>query len=150
MAITVAARKRALLLHYAGEHVNDIFETLLDTGEDKDFKTAVEKLTAYFISKRKIVFETYTYRQTKQRLGETLDQFHTRLRQLASTCEFNDAGKEIYAQIVQNCLSYSLRRRALRTSRALSQLLDLGRSFETGEQQAAGIEGQQNTTNEIN
>ena len=39
-------RQRALLLHYAGEDVNDIFETLTDTGDD--YATAVGKLKDYF------------------------------------------------------------------------------------------------------
>ena len=34
MDIKDVKRQRALLLHYAGEDVNDIFETLTDTGED--------------------------------------------------------------------------------------------------------------------
>ena len=33
-------RKRAMLLHYAGEGVQDIFDTLTDTGEAKDYKRA--------------------------------------------------------------------------------------------------------------
>ena len=43
-------RQRALLLHYAGEDVNDIFETLSDTGDD--YATAVKKLTDYFEPRR--------------------------------------------------------------------------------------------------
>ena len=35
MNITDASRKRALLLHYVGKEVNDLFETLPDTGEEK-------------------------------------------------------------------------------------------------------------------
>ena len=34
------ARQRALLLHYAGEQVYDIFETLTDTGESDDRASA--------------------------------------------------------------------------------------------------------------
>ena len=39
-------QKRALLLHYGGPAVDEIFETLQDVGEDKDYNKAVEKLTA--------------------------------------------------------------------------------------------------------
>ena len=39
-------RRRALLLHFAGEEVNEIFEILSNTGNDCD--TAVTKLTEYF------------------------------------------------------------------------------------------------------
>ena len=51
------ARQRALLLHYAGEQVYDIFETLTDTGESDDFDKACEKLTAYFSQKKNIEYE---------------------------------------------------------------------------------------------
>ena len=41
MDINDASRQKALLLHYVGEDVNDIFETLPDRGEEEDFKEAV-------------------------------------------------------------------------------------------------------------
>ena len=42
--------KRALLLHYAGNDVHDIFETLQNTGDD--FDTANQKLIEYFNPKK--------------------------------------------------------------------------------------------------
>ena len=48
MGIEDAKQKRAVLLHYSGPEVDEIFDTLEDTGEDKDYKKAVEKLTAHF------------------------------------------------------------------------------------------------------
>jgi hypothetical protein len=47
MDITDESRKRALLLHYSGEEVNNLFDTLPDNGEDKDYKKACEALTSY-------------------------------------------------------------------------------------------------------
>ena len=47
-------RQRALLLHYAGEATNEIFDTLPDTaaGEGDDrFEKAVQALTNYFTPK---------------------------------------------------------------------------------------------------
>ena len=37
-------RKRALLLHYTGEEINDIFETLPDTGEENNYQAAIDAL----------------------------------------------------------------------------------------------------------
>ncbi len=77
----------------------------------------------------------------KQKTGETIDAFHTRLRQLATTCEFSNPEREIKSQIILTCSSSRLRRRALRdSSLTLKQLLDLARAFEMSETQAAGIE----------
>jgi hypothetical protein len=57
------------------------------------------------------------------------DSYHTRLRQLASTCEFADyMDREIKTQIVQSCTSQQLRRKALRTEMTVQQLLDQGQA----------------------
>ena len=81
MKITVPKRKRALLLHYAGPEVDEIFDTLPNTGDDSDYATAVEKLNEYFSPQTNIAYEVYNFRQTKQKDGESLDSYHTRLRQ---------------------------------------------------------------------
>ena len=41
-------RKRALLIHYADNDVDQIFETLSHVGEDKDYDVAKNKLSEYF------------------------------------------------------------------------------------------------------
>ena len=47
MDINDPSRKRALLLHYIGPSAFDVFKTLSDTGDDKDYKTAMERLTEH-------------------------------------------------------------------------------------------------------
>ena len=59
MGIEDAKQKRALLLHYSGPEVDEIFDTLEDTGEDKDYKKAVEKLTAHFNPQVNTTYEVY-------------------------------------------------------------------------------------------
>ena len=114
MDIDDHTRKRALLLHYIGPSAFDVFETLSDTGDEKDYKTAMERLTEHFTPQRNIEYEIYLFRQARQQPQETLDQFVTRLRQLASSCEFASVDKEIKSQIILSCSSSRLRRRALR------------------------------------
>ena len=138
-AISDKKRQRALLLYYAGEEVSEIFDTLPDTGED--FETAKTKLNAYFDPKKNVEFEIYTFRQAKQSLGETMNSYHSRLRQLAATCEFHDVDKEVKSQIIQSCTSQRLRRKALRDSTmTLEALLAEARALEVSEQQATHIE----------
>ena len=43
-----ATSKRALLLYSAGEEVSNIFKTLPDQGEEKDYAKAVTALNGYF------------------------------------------------------------------------------------------------------
>ena len=104
-------QKRALLLYQAGEATQEIFKTLSDTGED--YKTAKEKLDAYFAPKKNVYFKIFQFRQATQQPGEKIDQFVMRLRKLAATCEFHDASRKIKSVVIQNCLSKRLRRYAL-------------------------------------
>ncbi|CAB4038805.1 Transposon Ty3-I Gag-Pol poly [Paramuricea clavata] len=67
----------------AGPEVEAIFDTLPNTGQDDDFKTACEKLTEYFSPSKSVPFEVYKFRQAKQH--ETLDAYYTRLCTLAKT-----------------------------------------------------------------
>ena len=141
MEIDDPKRQRALLLHFSGDDVYRIFKTLPETGEAKDYKKAVEKLTGYFKPKKNIEFERYTFRQANQHEAETLDAYHTRLQQLATHCEFHEKDAEVKSQIISGCSSKRVRRKALREpALKLQELLDFGRSLEISEGQASGIE----------
>jgi len=133
--------------YYAGEAVNEIFDTLPDTtaGEDDDpLDKAVQALTNYFTPKQNREYEIYVFRQAKQESNESISAFHTRLRQLAVTCEFGDVDREIKTQIVQSCSSHKLRTKALENpSYTLAQLLDAGNAMELSKTQAANIEEKQ-------
>ncbi len=53
-------QKRAILLHLAGPEVQEIFETLPDTGDD--YKTALEKLNEHFNPCKNIAVERHVFR----------------------------------------------------------------------------------------
>ncbi|XP_064475544.1 uncharacterized protein LOC135389423 [Ornithodoros turicata] len=131
--VTDPTRKRTMLLHYAGEELCDIFQTLSDTQSDYD--TAVARLKAHFAPKKNTVYEKHVFRQAKQDTGEAL-------RRLAATCEFASIDKELVSQIIEGSASHRLRRAALReTDITLDKLLGIGRSLEIAELQASNIEG---------
>ena len=71
MNITVPKRKRALLLHYASPEVDEIFDTLPNTGDDSDYAKAIEKLNEYFSQQTNTAYEVYNFRQTKQKDSES-------------------------------------------------------------------------------
>ena len=75
MALDIAdnTQRRALLLHYTGSDVYDIFDTLQDTGAADDYDTTVAKLNAYFCPKVNTEYETYIFRQARQTKNETSD-----------------------------------------------------------------------------
>ena len=137
-------RKLNLLLYLAGPEVNKIFETLPETGEEKGFALAVKKLSEYFSLKKNVLYEIHVFRQAKQNQEETLDQFYTRLCQLAQTCEFTDPTAEIKIQLMENCCSSRLRRKALREDITLDALLQYGRSLERSDSQLKAVEDDHN------
>ena len=70
-------QRRALLLHSAGEAVQEIFETLADTGEAKDYEKAVKALDDYFIPKVNSTYQNHVFRSMERQEGETVAQFVT-------------------------------------------------------------------------
>jgi hypothetical protein len=138
--------------------VEAIFDTLPDTGQDDDFKTACEKLTEYFSPSKNVPFEVYKFRQAKQQEHETLDAYYTRLctLSLAKTCEFADTDTELKQQIIEGCLSNRLRRKILMEKTfTLSQILDYGRALARTDQQTKEIikkdisDGNEEYTNQL-
>ena len=53
LEIADPTQQRALLLYQAGEETQEIFASLPNTGEAKDYKKAMDKLDAYFTPKKK-------------------------------------------------------------------------------------------------
>ena len=134
-------RKRALLLYLAEPNLMDIFETLAETGDDSDYKTADEKLTEHFAPHKNTEFQRYCFRQSRQAESETMDEFHTRSRKLAENCDFHDVDAEIKSQIISNGKSKKIINKALRDpSYTLKQMLEDGHKSE-----AAGLQTQVTT-----
>ena len=72
MDVKDTKRQKALLLHYGGSDLSDIYYTL--QGEDDiEFKHVKVKLDAYFEPKVNVTFETYTFRQlSKMRMNQLI------------------------------------------------------------------------------
>lgn len=108
-------RKRALLLHYGGEGTYDIYEA--HKGDTELTYNGTKKvLSDYFKPRKNTQMEVCTFRCCKQKDGQSLDEFVTELRKLSKNCKFNDVDREILSQVIHNCKSKQLRRRALRES----------------------------------
>ena len=110
--VTDNARKKALLLHLAGETVFDIFEGLVvaeiahdaDPAVDNVYTVAKRALDEHFNPKKNIEFERYSmFRLAKQYYGEAIEAYVVRLRSLAKYCEFADADAEIKSHLIQAC-----------------------------------------------
>lgn len=149
MDVTDDKRKKALLLHYAGDECVDIYEAMTDAqkgigatrdGASIEYETASNSFTAYFTPKKNTNFEVLKFRDLKQHNSESIDAFHTRLRTQASLCEFTNIENEILMQILQGGASSRLRRRAIRDDYTLDQTLKEARNQELSERRASEIE----------
>ena len=63
------SRKQTLLLYFAGETINEIFDELPNTtaiADENPFERAVEALTNYFILPQNFELEVYILRRAKQ------------------------------------------------------------------------------------
>ena len=151
MHIKDTTRKRSLRLYLADPDVEKIFDTIPDNGEEKDYDVAATKLTEYFAPKKNIMYEIHLLRKPQQRQGETIDQFYTRLCQLAKTCEFADEKHEIKIQLIERCSSTRVRGKALREEAiTLDGLLKYGRSLELSELQVGELEKTNEHSDSIN
>ena len=111
--ITDAKRQRPLLLYQAAPRVREIFAQLPETGDEDGFDLAKQTLTGYFEPQKNKRYEVYRFREKKQGERETLDGFHTRLRNMAKTCEFADETFKIEEQIIIGGCSFRIRQKAL-------------------------------------
>ena len=137
-------QRRALLLHSAGEAVQEIFETLTDTGEAKYYEKAVKALNDYFIPKVNSTYENHLFRSMEQHDGETVAQFVTRLRQVVKDCDYGDqAENQIRDQVVQRCKSHELRKKLLEKGEKLTSelLLSTAVNHERVQSQLENMEG---------
>ena len=132
-------RKRSLLLYCAGPAVDKIFDSIPENSKDEDYDVAIKKLPDCFAPKKNRLCELHIFRQAKQRPGETIDQFHTRLCNLAQTCEFIDAGFKIKIQLMQHCSCSRVRGKALCENFSLDELIKYGRTLQLSSQQVQAV-----------
>ena len=151
-----ADQKKALLLHTAGfRDVQDIYFTLEEERGSDNYRKATATLNKYFKQQANVPYERLCFRETSQLANESVEQFVTRLRQKAKTCEFGDANtveEQIRDQVINKCLSHELRRRLLQKCQALTlqRLREIARVMEESEKQAHSIEGASDVSNEVN
>ena len=110
--ITNDKRKKAMLLHMAGPETQEVFDTLTPANDTYD--KALEALTSHFSVKKNVPFERNVFHDTKQKAGESVEQFVTRLRKLTASCEYGDQTEDhIRDQVIATCSSTGLRKKLL-------------------------------------
>ena len=73
----------------------------------------MDALHNHFEPKKNVVFERHVFRQAMQGTNESSLSFVTKLRKIASTCEFVNPNSRMCDQFIDKCLSNRLRRCSL-------------------------------------
>ncbi|GAA6080762.1 uncharacterized protein LOC121847580 [Tachysurus ichikawai] len=82
--------------------------------QQRDIKTILDALEAYFKPARNVIYERYMFGCCKQEEGESIDNFVTRLREKATTCDYGGLKDEmIRDKIVLGIINEGTRRRLL-------------------------------------
>ena len=139
----VKHRRKALLLHLAGTAVQDIFSTLVDTGEVSDYQKAVDALNNHFCPKVNSTFSRQKFHSLRQQEGETIQQFATRLRTAVRDCDYqaDEADNQIRDAILWRCQSEPLKRKMLEEGQNLMlvRTLEMAQQIESIDQQLQEI-----------
>ncbi|KAG1704002.1 hypothetical protein GQR58_004074 [Nymphon striatum] len=148
--ITDDCQKKALLLSYAGNDLNDIVDSLpsadLLPGEgETHFNKLTNAITNHFNPQINTEFQRYTFRKLTQK-SDQIDDFYHALRQHADTCNFGDRiSEEIKSQLIAGCKSHKIREKGLSTpNMTLADLLNYGRTIEVTQKHSKEIENHAN------
>lgn len=102
------------MLHLSGPDVQDIFLTMPNTGDMKDYRKAVNALNAYFAPKVDTMYAGHYFRQVTQAPGETMRQFATRLRRASKDCDYGEeTGNQIRDEFLCKCTSTYIKQKHL-------------------------------------
>ena len=139
MDVEKEERKRALLLYYGDFELQDIYDSLDNTGATYDtLKTA---LNTYFEPKTNECYEVWNFQKTTQGENETVQAFYLRLREIATRCNFTNVNKNIKNQLILGTICHKLRKYCFSNKEAtLQDILTRGKLYEDVEFQSKEIE----------
>ena len=138
----------AILLHLLGEEEIEIFNNFTFTaeGENKDNLSCVKgKFKNNCNPRKNTVIERYTFWETKQKEGESIDHFVTELKTKAKNCEF-EAQKDLMIRdrIIFGIQDERLKERLLRETEnpTLEKAIEMCRAAEISKKQIKTLQGE--------
>ena len=108
--------KKAILLTFVGEEVNDLIDELLSeqTTPEKN-KTHFDKLVLavqnHFNPENSTEYNRFIFQ--KEKPTPNIEDFHRELKEAAAMCLFSDRNAEIKSQLITGCLSEKVRQKGL-------------------------------------
>ena len=141
-----ASRKQAVLLTCLGaegQRVYDSFPVVAKQEGEDEYAFTQRRLETHFAPKHNVCAERYRFRSRGQQSGESVLQWVSTLRQLASTCEYGERSDEfIRDQLIEKTTSSKLRQRLLMegSDLTLEKSLTIADTLEAAEREAREME----------
>ena len=94
-------RQASSILYSMGEKADDTIDSFKLSDDDQNsYATVRGRFEAYFVKKRKIVFDPVRFYQKRQKEGEPVASFVNDVYALAKYCEFGDLHDELIRDIL--------------------------------------------------
>ncbi|XP_074025754.1 uncharacterized protein [Leptinotarsa decemlineata] len=125
--------KIAILLNLLGDEAIKIYNTFeYEEDEEREkLATILSKFEAHFNPTKNLVYEHFKFFKREQLSCETIDQFITALKQLASTCDFKEKDVLIRDRIVLGVKDPRIQEKLLQSpDLKLTEAINICRSME--------------------
>ena len=132
-------RQVSSLLYCMGVDAEDVLATTNISNDKKDYSKVVRKFNEYFKVRKNTIFECANFNLTRQLADETVEQFITRLHQIADTCKFG----EMRSEMIRDRLVIGIRDQQLSERLQMELELILAKAEKLTRQRAAIAQQQQ-------
>ena len=145
-----AAIRIATLRSVMGKDCLRIYHHLDISAEDKqDVKKSLDALESHFKPTKNVIYDRYVFNTCTQEPAEGIDQYMTRLRQLASSCDYGNLTDDMLRdRLILGTKDSAARARMFReTDLTLARAIDMCRIAEISQHQLLQIGSKQEEVN---
>ncbi|RNA01538.1 Retrovirus-related Pol poly from transposon [Brachionus plicatilis] len=127
-----SAKAKAVFLILIGEEAYEVYKSLKKADNSDTLEECYAFMNGHFTAKRSRFTERQIFRRATKNVEESMDEFHMRLRQLATYCQFKDLEEEILQQLVAGSGMDAFQSKCTRSCEDmdLKKALELARGYE--------------------
>ena len=127
----IKGKRQSYYVQQVSKYIQEIFTTLT-VASDSSFTDTLNSLNLYFNPKKNVHYEHYKFLQLKQEDGETIDNFVTRLKVYAKSCDYNNYNEDKAAidKLILSCTDPTIQKTLLKE--AATKKLTIENAFIVG------------------